>query len=61
MAYLYNPLLIANSITSVIPWENVKMLSNLPLHPPQTDSTIVKQQLHAGASPSLFSSRGTVQ
>lgn len=61
MAYLYNPLIIANCITSIIPWENVKLLSNLPLRPPQTDSTIIKQQLHVGTLPSLLSFRGTLQ
>lgn len=61
MAYLYNPLIIANHITGIIPWENVKLLSNLPLRPLQTDNTIIKQQLHVGTSPALLSFKGIVQ
>lgn len=61
MAYLYNPLIIANHITSIIPWENVKLLSNLPLRPLPTDNTTIKQQLHVQTPPALLSSTGMVQ
>lgn len=61
MAYLYNPLIIANHITSIIPWENGKLLSNQPLRPPQTDNTIIKQPLHVRTLPALLSFKGIVQ
>lgn len=61
MAHLYNPLIIANHITSIIAWENVMLLLNLPLHPLQTDNTIIKKQMHVGTSPALLSFKGRVQ
>lgn len=61
MAHLYNPLIIANHITSIIAWENVMLLLNLPLRPLQTDNTIIKQQMHVGTSPALLSFKDIVQ